>query len=145
MEYRVINSDLNDVVKPLVEGMGFEIVELSVHSSGTILKIELVIFSESGVSVDDCSKIYRALFDRIEILFEGADLYLEVSSPGISRKLKYYEEFSIFLGRNVKILTHGSSEWVSGKIASVNDEVVSLESDDKIDISFSKISKAKLF
>ena len=138
------------LLAPVVEGLGFSIVELSASSRQDGLHIGLVIFSPAGVTVKDCEKVHRLAAARTEVACDNRDVYFEVSSPGISRNFKYADEFAVFSGRGVKVLCDGESEWAHGVILSADDKNVVLETIDnkneKIEkkIPYSQIRKAKL-
>ena len=79
------------------------------------------------------------------MLEDSRDVHLEVSSPGISRNIKTTDEFKIFMGRKVKILSNNVSEWIHGSIESVDNNSVNLSIENgNIKIGFADINKAKL-
>ncbi len=59
---------------------------------------------DGGISVDECESINRALGDELDRADTIRENYiLEVSSPGIERKLKTPEHFKKYIGRTVDI------------------------------------------
>ena len=101
-------------VLPLLEKMGFSLVELSQSNRKGAVTLHIVVYKEGGVSIDDCTQIHRAIAPRLEMVMAPVDLYIEVSSPGLNRKFKSDREFAAFKGRAVKILQEGNSEWGPG-------------------------------
>jgi ribosome maturation factor RimP len=70
---------------------------------------------------------------------------LEVSSPGIGRILKSRDEYDIFQGKAVSILTADSTEWIDGIIERADQDRVYLNRNGEVmDISFDVIKKARL-
>jgi ribosome maturation factor RimP len=140
-----VHDDLYQLVAPVVEKMGYSVVELHSHRVRETLHVNLVVYTESGVGIDDCSEIYRTLFPRIKLAGDNRDLHLEVSSPGLTRNLKSTEEFAVFTGREVRVLTDEDGEWFGGTIGEVGDTfVVLIDSKSKRQVGFSQIRKARL-
>ncbi len=86
----------------------------------------------AGILVEDCqvfSEDFGTVLD-VEDLIPGADYTLEISSPGLDRKLRSREEFQRFTGSLVKLRTvepiEGNSHW-QGRIASVSNEALELD------------------
>ncbi|EAI2873775.1 ribosome maturation factor RimP [Campylobacter jejuni] len=103
---------------------------------------------EGGVNLDDCarlSEILSPIFD-VEPPVNG-EYFLEVSSPGLERKLSKIEHFAKSIGELVKITTN-EKEKIEAKILFVeNGNIIleNLEIQEKITINFNDIKKAKTF
>ncbi|HDZ5017646.1 TPA: ribosome maturation factor RimP [Campylobacter jejuni] len=101
-----------------------------------------------GVNLDDCarlSEILSPIFD-VEPPVNG-EYFLEVSSPGLERKLGKIEHFAKSIGELVKITTN-EKEKIEAKIISVEDESITLENlenQEKTTINFNDVKKAKTF
>jgi ribosome maturation factor RimP len=59
---------------------------------------------------------------RLEVVLDSRDISLEVSSPGISRTIKYFREFSIFQGRKIRLMEAGENDWIEGTIVSADEQ-----------------------
>jgi ribosome maturation factor RimP len=86
----------------------------------------------SGVTHEDCSVFSRdfgTLLD-VEDLISGAEYTLEVSSPGLDRKLRTLADFQRFSGGLVKLQTFepvaGNRHW-QGRLTQVNDKALTLD------------------
>ena len=135
----------SDEVMPLLEGLGFQLVELSSANRKGTLHVHLTISRPEGVSLDDCAEVYTALMPRLEVLSDNRDIHLEVSSPGLSREIKSGREFGLFAGKGVKVLTMDGSDWVGGVIASSDEESVTLRTKaGERKFLYGNIRKAKL-
>ncbi|EAL4379720.1 ribosome maturation factor RimP [Campylobacter jejuni] len=103
---------------------------------------------EGGVNLDDCarlSEILSPIFD-VESPVNG-EYFLEVSSPGLERKLSKIEHFAKSIGELVKITTN-EKEKFEAKIIAVDDENITLENlenKEKTTINFNDIKKARTF
>jgi ribosome maturation factor RimP len=95
-------QDVNKLVSPEIALMGCELIELDF--TGGILR--LTIDKPGGVTLDDCVAVNK----RVSLLLDSQDpikgsYRLEVSSPGLTRRLKTLKDFDHFAGRKVKIHT----------------------------------------
>ena len=86
----------------------------------------------SGVTHDDCtafSRDFGTLLD-VEELIPGAEYTLEVSSPGLDRRLRTLADFQRFAGSLVKVQTFepiaGNRHW-QGRLTQVNAQTVTLD------------------
>lgn len=90
-------------------------------------KLQVFIDSDSNFGFDKCRKVSRHLesyIDENEVL--GPKYTLEVSSPGMSRPLKFQRQYVKNKGRMLKVsLIEGGS--VEGKISEVDNEKIDLE------------------
>ncbi|MBT3273521.1 MAG: ribosome assembly cofactor RimP [Spirochaetales bacterium] len=138
---------LFDELDPIIRGLGYDIVEVnSARLSGTF-SVVLVINRDGGIDVKACADVYKAIYPRLELKEEGADIRLEVSSPGIYRNIKSPREFAIFHGYSVKVLLEDEDDWIKGKIEKADESSVYFlpEQGGEIQkIDFSDIKKAKL-
>lgn len=132
---------------PLVEALGYFLVELNIlnHKSG--VRIYAVIAAKDSareIGVDDCSKVHHALLPRLEALLGTDDTYMELTSPGMERNIKNAAEFVFFIGREVRVWDKNISDWVGGKITAADDKSVTLKKDDlEQTFYFENIAKAK--
>ena len=125
-----VNSKIRAEVEPIVEGMGFHLVECAVARLKGAWRVHLVIYRASGVGIDECGEVSRLVLPRVQTIEGLSEAGLEVSSPGLSRTLKSVEEYSIFAGRGVRILTSGESEWIGGVIERVEGGALHLRTGD---------------
>jgi ribosome maturation factor RimP len=140
-----LDDQLRGEVEPIVTGMGFVLVELRHSRSKNQNHVILVVYRPEGVGVNECAAISRNLYPRLELIDGLDNLQLQVSSPGLDRVLKSEEEYSIFLGRDVKIMLHGENDWFRGTIDGVEEGKVFLRSGGEIRcIKMNEIRKAKL-
>lgn len=133
---------------PLVEGLGYKLIDLKIVPSSNIVKISAVIATtdpEQNMGVNDCAKVHRVLLPRLEALLGTENTSMELTSPGIEHNIKNAAEFSVFVGRNVRVWDKTVTDWVSGKILSANEKSVILETENNESktVSFDDIAKAK--
>jgi ribosome maturation factor RimP len=91
---------LENVIEPVVTGMGYELVDVQVSNGGRFLR--LFIDKPQGINVDDCAAVSRQLTRVFEV--EGVDYdRLEVSSPGLDRPLRKAGDFVRFAGQKAEL------------------------------------------
>ena len=92
--------NLENVVEPVVAGMGYELVDLQSSNGGRLLR--LFIDKAGGVGLEDCAAVSRQLSRVFEV--EGVDYdRLEVSSPGLDRPLRKASDFERFAGQKAEV------------------------------------------
>ena len=99
----------------------------------------------SGIGTDELSRIHRAVLPRLELALEGADLYVEVSSPGTNRHIKEGAEFHHYSGRTVKCWRTGADSWDRGILRGSDEEKILLETEKGVvEMKYETIAKARL-
>jgi len=145
MEWKKNRSTLFEEIEPVIKGMGFSLVELSRQHIKGRLQVRLVVYHYSGVGLKDCEIIYKTIMPRLELIEQSQDIFLEVTSPGINRNIKYAHEFLVFIDRMVSVYCEDDDKWVSGKILLADDNNLELQTNDGIiHIPIQDIKKAKL-
>jgi ribosome maturation factor RimP len=136
---------LYDSLEPVVRGLGFSLVELSLSRHKGSAQIRAVVCGSGAIGVDDCSRVHRALIPRLELAFPGTDLYVEVSSPGIDRLIKEGAEFAYYIGRGIRCYRTDISGWSGGVLESADETHIVLKGKDgMISLPYGIIAKAKL-
>ncbi len=134
--------------EPLVEGLGYKLVDLKIIPAKNTTKISAVVSPinpQDNMGVNDCAKVHRILLPRLEALLGTDDTTMELTSPGIEHNIKNAAEFSVFTGRDVRVWDKIKTDWISGKIDSSDEKSVTLELEngEKITILYENIAKAK--
>lgn len=145
------NLALEAVVAPAVSGLGYEFEGLEYLSYGKNSTLRIYIDSPKGISLEDCQIVSRQVGSVLDVetdLVRGA-YNLEVSSPGLDRKLFTLEQFQRVIGRQVRVvlqapLISGKKSFV-GKLTAVESEQVGLEVDGSvINLDFAKVAQANV-
>jgi ribosome maturation factor RimP len=102
----------------------YYLVDLETSSSG---HITAYIDGDEGVSLDACTQISRILESILDEEPTLGGIYtLEVSSPGVSRPLKFPRQYLKHVGRTLRIqLVNG--EHVEGELKTTSHDAVTLE------------------
>jgi len=113
-----------------VEALGFELVELERAGSKSRPTLRVRIDRPdsgpgSGVTVDDCARVSRALEAYLdEGVVAGGRYTLEVSSPGVERPLVRERDFERFRGQRVAVKGYGP---LRGKDKRIEGELLGLD------------------
>ena len=110
--------------------------------------LRLFIDKEDGVGIDDCEEFSRAFSDAIDELDPiEAEYILEVSSPGVDRKLKTEREFLHYIGREVDVklfkAENGKKEF-TGILKSFENGTCVIEGDEEIEVNVKDAAYIKL-
>lgn len=96
---------LEDLLRPVVEGLGYEFWGLEFRSQGrqSLLRV-FIEDAVEGISVDDCERVSRQASGVLDVEDPIQNEYtLEVSSPGMDRPLFHPEQYAGFAGHQVNI------------------------------------------
>jgi ribosome maturation factor RimP len=140
---------LRDLLAPTVEAQGFELWGVEQLSQGRHSLLRLYIEAEAGVSVDDCARVSEkvgAILDVEEPI--AGDYVLEVSSPGIDRRLFRIDQYSAYVGEEIELRLRRPFEGrrkFKGTLRGVEDgDVVVLVDDHEYLLPFDEVEKAQL-
>jgi ribosome maturation factor RimP len=137
---------LENLIEPVAAGMGFELVDVKASGSGRLLR--LFIDKPGGVNLDDCAAVSRQVSRVLEV--EGVDYErLEVSSPGLDRRLSKAGDFERFAGSRAELKMRtpdaGGRRRFVGVLRGVGAGQVNLELDGMtVALALEDIERAKL-
>mgnify|MGYP000835326794 FL=1 len=105
MTKKQIESACEELVLPIIEERGFELVDVEYVKEGSTYYLRVYADKEGGITIDDCVEVSRALNPKLDAYDkELKDPYiLEVSSPGLLRPLKKDKDFARNIGKMVEI------------------------------------------
>jgi ribosome maturation factor RimP len=98
---------IREIADRVAQSSGLELVDLELHGGGKARMLRIYIDKPGGVTHEDCANFSReagTIFD-VEDAVPGGSYTLEVSSPGLDRKLSTPDEFERFVGSLVKVMT----------------------------------------
>ncbi len=128
---------------------GVEVVDVE-WKQGRQRLLRVYIDKPAGISHADCRRVSEQLSVLLDVedLVSGPGYVLEVSSPGLDRKLRNPAEFERFAGRKARISLAepvGNSSYYEGRLAGVIDGMVRLEVNDQVLLlPLERIRKASL-
>jgi ribosome maturation factor RimP len=96
-------EDLIGLLEPTVNALGYELVDLDFRSGGGGL-VRLFIDKEPAVTLEDCEHVSRQVGDLLDVEDPVPGGYvLEVSSPGLDRRLRTPAHFAAVVGAEVRV------------------------------------------
>lgn len=141
---------LEAALSPVVTDQGMELVDLEYRAERSGWVLRLFIDRPGGVGVDECARVSR----ECSVVLDAEDLIerkyrLEVSSPGIERRLRKQEHFEQQLGNRVRIEMRkpvGGRRRVTGELTKVGVDAVevTIQEGETISIPFETIKRANL-
>jgi len=147
-------THLWELFEPVVNGMGFDLIEIEHFPNPKHGVLRLFIDKPAGsdvenVVIEDCSAVSRqisALID-VEDPIRG-QFNLEVSSPGLDRPLRRLQDYQRFTGSLVKLKTvmplQGQRNF-KGRLLEANEDIVVIETDaEEISLPMNSIEKARI-
>lgn len=143
-------SELEELVAPELEALGFECVKLEVAGNARHPVVRLFIDKPGGVTIGDCTRVTRAIGLVLDARDPFPERYLlEVSSPGSNRPLTTREHFQRFAGQDAKVQTRaradGEKRTYTGCIRSCINDVLTLDTDDgEVHIPLDDVAAANL-
>ncbi len=142
-------SHLWELFEPVIEGMGYELIEIEYHPNPNYGVLRLYIDKESGIEVEDCSAVSRQISAILDVEDPVPGKFnLEISSPGMDRPLRRLQDFQKFVGEVVKVKTGMPFEGqrnFKGRLNGVEDDLVIIECEDKeVRLPVTAIDKARL-
>jgi len=148
-ELTATQAEVLALLEPAVAALGYELVDLELRVGRGHGLVRLFIDAENGITLDDCEKVSRevsALLD-VEDPIPG-DYNLEVSSPGLDRKLVRPVDYDRFAGCRVKVRLLdklNGRRRLSGVLLRREDDMVLLDIDGKdFAVPISAIETARL-
>jgi len=126
-------DELQKLLEPSVERLGYELTDLVVRLSGKGGLLQLTIDKPDGIDLDDCEKVSHAVSALLDVEDPVPGEYnLEVSSPGLDRKLTKVEHFQRFEGETLKVTMRfplDGRRRFRGTLVSSDDENIVVEVD----------------
>ena len=149
----MLEKEIVDRVRVIVgailfdEGMELEDIEYRRESRGWVLRLYLD--KEGGVTLNDCTRVSQEVGRTLDVEdFIQTPYTLEVSSPGLSRRLKTEKDFMKYRGHLIKVKTFDSIEnrrQFKGKLLGISENTLEIESDGGIfQIPLSNVARANL-
>ena len=116
---------LEESIKLAVESLGanlYDIVSAKEHDRNIF---RVLVTTVNGISLDKCAEISRMISPILDVDEPmGGEYILEVSSPGIERKLRKKEHFLASIGEKVKIKNFATEVFKGELIFADNEKIV---------------------
>lgn len=136
------NNEIYNLVKNVTDRLGIEIIEINIFRKRDRGKIQIVLYKGNDFGVDTLYDLHKMFLLSLESVFK-CNFSLEISTPGINRKIKSDREFKIFEGRRIKLMLNNDFE--EGLILKADSGSFIFKTDnEETRILYSDVKKAKL-
>ena len=127
---------LNNLRKPAVEKMGYELTDIEIKTQDREQLVSIFIDNLTGINIEDCEIVSRQISLLLDVENPISGKYtLEVSSPGLDRKLTKFNHFKRFIGNELRIKLLRSMDGrrnFRGKLLAANKESIKVQVDDQL-------------
>ena len=97
-------DNLYEIITPAVESLDFELWGIECLGQGKDMLLRIYIDHEDGISVDDCADVSHQVSAVLDVEDPIPSQYtLEVSSPGIPRRLFFLAQYEHYCGDQIKV------------------------------------------
>jgi len=147
---------VREITERVAADYGLEVVEVELRGGGKARMLRIFIDKPEGVTHEDCANLSRevgAILD-VEDVVPGGAYTLEVSSPGLDRKLLKPADYERFKGSLVKVVTRepvNGSKNLEGRLEDYLDGRITLEIPAKkkqpasrVELQLSNVERANL-
>lgn len=131
-ERTAVVDKVQEIAERVAASEGIEIVDVQLLGGGAHRMLRLFIDKPNGVTHGDCELISEQVGTVLdaEDVIPGGRYTLEVSSPGVERKLTRPRDFERFTGQKIKVVLRQPVEerknW-AGTLAAFADGIITLE------------------
>lgn len=153
---------IREIAERVAHMHGVELVEADLRGGGKARMLRVTVDKPAGVTHEDCANVSRDLSTVLDVedAVPGGPYTLEVSSPGLDRKLLKPEDYTRFAGSRVKLTTRepvNGNRHFEGRLEGISDGTLTLEtitakkpkpghahSGQKVQIELGNVEKANL-
>ncbi len=137
-------EELTKLLEPAIEQLGYELSDLEIKLGGRDGLIRLFIDKADGVGLEDCETVSRQVSALLDVENPVPGHYvLEVSSPGLDRKLTKLEHFQRFIGEDIQVrllFPVAGRRNFRGALRAADEENIDVE----VDVESHRISRATI-
>lgn len=144
MKKQSTTEKVYEIAKPLADELAIVLWDVIFKKEGASWVLRIIIDKPEGINIDDCVDMTHAITPVLDKSDPIAHEYtLEVSSPGINRKLVRYKHFEEFLGAPVKVrlirpLEDGTKEFVGELITVEQNCDITIKLDEETSVTIEK-------
>ena len=156
-----IEKKFYELTSEIVDSFGYELYDMEYVSGSSTLQVFIMDPNTKTAVIEDCVKVDRAFDEPIEEAdWVPNDFVLEVSSPGVFRKIKTLKHFEMAIGEIIKVSIVGKLDegqvaelpkslkkqsQFRGKLLEASTDKILIETNDaRVELNISQIKKASL-
>ena len=124
-----MTEPLESQITTLCESVGASVYDMETLTENERTIFRVYITAPGGVSVELCAQVSRLLSPLLDVTPPvSGEYFLEVSSPGLERKLKAPRHYLASIGENVK-LTFVDGSIVKGTLGAYDGEQLTIKTE----------------
>jgi ribosome maturation factor RimP len=147
---------IREIAERVTAGSGLEVVDIELRGGGKARMLRITIDKPSGVTHEDCANLSREVGTILDVedAVHGGSYTLEVSSPGLDRKLLKPSDYERFKGSLARLVTReplDGQKNFEGRLEGLTDGRIALEVPakkkipaKKVEIELANVEKANL-
>ena len=145
-----IDESIKEQLTDLVQAEGLSLLATEVVGGAPKAILRLIVDGENGVNLDQCALISRQASALLDVEDPTQQAYtLEVSSPGLDRKLFSVDDYKRYAGKQVTIRmkpSYRENRSVVGELVGIEDGIlkVTLESGESVELPFGEVFETRL-
>ncbi len=128
-------SKTEELLQPIASACGVWIYDVEYVKEGSDWYLRAYIEKDGGVTIEDCETVSRALSDKLdEEDFISDNYILEVSSPGLGRRLTRDRHLENSIGMDVEVKLFEAIDdckEYAGQLVSYDKENITIAGEDK--------------
>lgn len=146
----LLKDRIAEVARRAASREGIDLWDVELLGSGASRTLRLYIDKPGGVTHADCELISQQVGTVLDVedIVPGGAYHLEVSSPGVERRLSRIDHYALCAGKKVKVLLRNEiagRKRIDGMIEGVeNETVIIADEGESIRLRLDEIEKANL-
>lgn len=145
-----IITSVEELATQVCQKHGAYLYDAEYQKEGKNQVLRIYVEKDGGIGIDECEAISRMLSEELDHANLIASAYnLEVSSPGVERKLTKDWHYEKVLGKQIELSLYAplnGAKTILGVLEKMKDNTVSLiVGNESVEISLDKVATAKLY
>lgn len=141
-----LENDIYNCLESVINNLGYELYDVIYEKQGKENHLCIFIDKTDGIDIEDCEKVNNGINDILdEKNFIKDQYYLEVSSPGLERRIRLDKHFEDNINEKIKISLYKpinkEKELIGTLLSADNDNIKILIDTDELLIEKKNISK----
>ena len=143
-----IETNIIKIIEPIINNLGYEVYDVIYEKEGKDNYLRIFIDNGKQITLEDCEKVNDAIADILdEKDLIKSQYFLEVSSPGLERRIRNDKQLEMF--KNEKVEIHlfkaiDKQKIITGILKNYDQEKIVLQVDEnEISVDKTNISKMK--
>ena len=143
-----IEEKVAELIKDTIENIGYNLYDVEYAKEGPNYYLRIYIDNQKGIDLNDCEKVSNEINDVLDKAdYIKEQYFLEVSSPGVERKLRKDEHLKQNIGKQVEAKLFkkdekGNKNYI-GILKSFDEEKIKIETIEEVKIERKNIAQLK--